>query len=169
MSNTLTDGLENFPEDARRHIQRADGFLDLGMALDARAELDQIPEAFRNVAPVRVELLRLAFTEKDWPAAAALAGELSGKFPDEPAFWVERAYATRRAVSIAAARDILTDAALRFPKLAMIHFNLACYDCQLGNLDSALRWLAQAVALDEKCHEAALEDEDLKPLWEKIG
>jgi Tfp pilus assembly protein PilF len=74
------------------------------------------------------------------------------------------AYATRRVDSIEAARVILLDALAKHPEAAIIHYNLACYDCQLGHLDSAKQFLARAVELSPGYKRIALEDDDLKPL-----
>ncbi len=43
--------------------------------------------------------------------------------------------------------------------------NLACYECQLGNLDLARRCLAEAFRLKPGCRQMALDDPDLAPLW----
>jgi tetratricopeptide (TPR) repeat protein len=163
------DELKEFPDEVRAHLQRADGFLDLAMTKQARAELDQIPEPYSGTALVRMERLRLAFTEKDWAVAASYARELLDIFPDDFSSWTNLSYAVRRAVGIGAAKKILLDALKRFGDCALIRFNLACYDCQLGNMPEALDWLKEAVELDAKYGEAALEDEDLKPLWDRIG
>ena len=58
----------------------------------------------------------------------------------------------------------------KFPKEATIPFNLSCYACQLGQLEAARDWLARAVAINgkEKVMAMALNDSDLKPLWDEI-
>jgi predicted Zn-dependent protease len=157
------------PEEERWLLQRADGFLDLGMTQKAREELDRVAQAHRGSAAFRAVSMRVAFEEKDWHRAADIASSLREQFPCEPAFWIQLAYAKRRSDGIEVARHILTDALARFPKVATIPFNLACYECQLGRLDEAMRRLNQAVALDAQCREAALEDEDLRALWPKLG
>jgi hypothetical protein len=50
---------------------------------------------------------------------------------------VSHAYATRRVESTEAAKKILLNAESRFPSEAIISFNLACYECQIVNLESA--------------------------------
>ena len=160
---------ENLPDEVRWFLRRADGFLDLGMTREAREELERVPVNFRATPACRVERLRLAFAEKDWLGAAEIAGLLRDQFPQEPGFWVELAFAKRRAEGVEVARHILSEALVRFPKIATIPFNLACYECQLGRHDEAMGKLRLAFALDGKFRDAALEDEDLKPLWEKLG
>lgn len=47
-----------------------------------------------------------------------------------------------------------------------IHYNLACYECQLGNLDEAKGRLKQAFELEPELKVQALDDEDLHAVWE---
>jgi hypothetical protein len=58
-----------------------------------------------------------------------------------------------------------------FSANATMRYNLACYECQLGNLERAKDWLEKALKLgDTKAIKlAALEDPDLQPLWRDIG
>jgi len=147
------------------HLQRCDGFLDLGMREQARAELAAVPQEGRAATPFLRLMLRLQLEEGNWADAAQLAGTLAKKEPDDPSFPIQLAYATRRSSGIEAAEKILRDALARFPKIALIHFNLACYACQTGRRDDALTCLAKAVALEPGLHQTALEDEDLRPIW----
>jgi len=76
--------------------------------------------------------------------------------------------ATRRANDLNAARDILVASLSKFPREAIIYYNLACYDCQLGQIASAKQYLKQAFRIDPNWISQALEDEDLKPLWDSL-
>ena len=64
------------------------------------------------------------------------------------------------------ASDALRPAVEQWPDKHLIHYNLACYACQLGNLDEALDWLKKSIALagKEDIRKQALSDPDLKPL-----
>jgi hypothetical protein len=88
--------------------------------------------------------------------------------PDEPQWTTSWAYATRRADSIEQARIILVNAIERMPNVAIFHFNLACYECQLGGLPKASKSLHRAFKLDPVMKVMALDDEDLRPLWEAM-
>lgn len=169
MSATIQDELDRLPDDDRWRLQRADGFLDLRMPGRARAELDGVSAGQRDGAPFRVLALRLAMDERAWSDAVCIAAMLRDAHPDEPSFWIQLAYATRRAEGIEAAHRILSEAVARFPSVAVIPFNLACYACRLGRHDEALQRLDQACALDRQFHAMALEDEDLEPIWDRIG
>ena len=85
--------------------------------------------------------------------------------PREVHWIVSWAYATRRAQSIEAAKVILLDAVDNHRKAAIIHYNLACYECQLGDLEAAKKYLDVAFRLDKKYRIRALDDEDLMALW----
>ena len=51
----------------------------------------------------------------------------------------------------------------------MIAFNLAFYASVAGRMEEAKERLRHAIELDEEARKLALEDEDLKPLWDWIG
>ena len=151
------------------HIQRGDGFLDLKMIDKARQELEQVGTFDRRCDSYMDAALRLAMADNRWSDAVQFARTLIERRPREPAFYIQLAYSIRRAESIEAARDILLDARKRFPKVAVIPFNLACYECQLGHPDEALALLEKAFKIDASFREQALEDDDLKPIWDKLG
>ena len=58
--------------------------------------------------------------------------------------------------------------AQKFSDNLTVSYNLACYACQLGYLDEASKWLKKAMKLADpnQVQLVALEDPDLKPLWE---
>ncbi len=153
------------PDDVRWHLQRCDGFLDIKMIQKAREELDALPADWKSHESVKAARLRLAMEEEKWAEATALSRELRKSTPKKPDYWILLAYATRRARNLEAARAILLEARGRFPREATIHFNLACYECQLENPDAAMQHLKTAVQLNPKYREMAAEDEDLEPLW----
>jgi len=88
--------------------------------------------------------------------------------PDNPQWPVSLAYAMRRTNSIEAAKEILLNAESKFPKEAIIFYNLACYECQLGQIEASKNYLKQAFKIDLNWRKAALDDEDLKPLWNDL-
>ena len=59
----------------------------------------------------------------------------------------------------------------KFPDLYLIRYNLACYACQLGNLEEAKQWLDKAfdIADKESVKLMVLKDPDLEPLWGEIA
>jgi predicted Zn-dependent protease len=169
MSDAWEREWAKLPDATRWHIERSDGFLDLKMQQRAEAELGQVPAEHRESAGYRRAALRVAFEKKDWVSAADLARALRQQFPSDPGFWLQLAYALRRVAGLEPARKVLQEASVRFPKLAVIPFNLACYACRLGRNEEARRLLDHAIQLDPAYRETALEDEDLQPLWADLA
>jgi hypothetical protein len=52
------------------------------------------------------------------------------------------------------------------PKNALIAFSLACYASVAGRMKEAKVRLQHAVALDKDIRGLAIDDEDLRPLWD---
>ena len=66
------------------------------------------------------------------------------------------------------AKLLLDEAAKLFPDESIIQYNLACYCSQLGQLDAAKEHLGKSYELGDaqQIKLMALDDDDLKPLWE---
>jgi tetratricopeptide (TPR) repeat protein len=154
------------------HFNAACGWLELGNRAEARAELALISTENQSHPGVLDLNWALFAAEKNWDAAFGFAQQLITTLPDEPAGWLHCAYALRRKTGggVELARDFLESAAEKFPQEAVIAFNLACYECQLQQLDSARRWFKRACEVGEKkeIRAMALADEDLKALWPEI-
>lgn len=167
-----TGGMELlFAPDSHR-FNAAMGWFELGNRKEARAELDSItPE--NRLHPLVLELRwSLDADEKNWDAALATARDIVAVTPDEAAGWLHCAYALRRANGggLDKALAFLEPVANRFPDEPVIAFNLACYACQLNQLDEARHWLKRAseVGGEKEMRTMALADDDLKPLWAEV-
>ena len=153
----------------QRHVLASSGYLELGMLDDAALVLEEIaPEdKIRNeVLGARVDIYMAA---KKWDMAAAVASHLVKVEPQNATWWISLAYALRRAESVEKAEAIMLRAQAIHPKVAMIAFNLACYASVAGRMEEAKERLQHAIELDKGIRGLALDDEDLKPLWEWIG
>jgi Flp pilus assembly protein TadD len=151
------------------HLSAAVGWLGLGDAAEAGAELEKIAPQFRSHPHVLAIRYDICAKAGEWDAAAEIARALTQLEPHRPGLWVSLAYAVRRKTGggIPQAREILVQARRAFPREQVIAYNLACYECQLGDLTAARSWLEKACALGgaKKVKLMALEDPDLKPLW----
>ena len=67
-----------------------------------------------------------------------------------------------------AAEGILLKARELHPESALIAFNLACYASVTGRMEDAKERLRNAIELDKDVRKLALDDEDLRPLWDWI-
>jgi hypothetical protein len=54
------------------------------------------------------------------------------------------------------------------PREAILHVNLACYECQTGNVQGAKERLQEAFRVEPKLRLQALQDRDLEPLWSSL-
>jgi tetratricopeptide (TPR) repeat protein len=106
---------------------------------------------------------------ENWDLLLVVASRLA-EFEPAHVHWVASlAFATRRVISIKAARDILLAAETQFPTEAIVPFNLACYCCQLGELEKAKEYLRRAFEIDSNWRAAALDEKDLESLWDFPG
>ena len=154
------------------YLSAAVGWLGLDNAAEAVAELEKIALQFQSHPDVLIVQFEIQSKAGKWDAAAEIAGTLTQLEPKQPGVWISLAYATRRKTGggISAARDILIQAHKTFPRESIIAYNLACYDCQSGDLIAAKAWLDKTCHLDDarKIKRMARQDPDLKPLWPEL-
>lgn len=146
--------------------------MELGNRADAWVELALI-SAQNQTHPLVLDLTwSLCISEQKWDEAFRWAQKLMAAQPEAPAGWLHCAYALRRMKSggVDQAWAFLLPAADRFPDEPVIAFNLACYACQLHQLDDARAWFKRACAVgeDKEICAMALADDDLKLLWPEI-
>lgn len=159
MGFTLTD---------QKHIEYAAGYLELGMFSEASKCLKEISEENQDRPEILELKLAVFFETEEWNHAVRLAVQLQMIQPDNPTWAVQLAYAVRRHKSIEEAQQILLAAEKRFPKEALIKFNLGCYAAQLGKIEAAREYVSQAIELDKSFKKIAKEDPDLEPLREVL-
>lgn len=152
------------------YLSGATGWLGLDNTQEAWLELQNIRPEFRCHPDVlEVEYDILAAQEK-WLEATKTASTLTKIAPKRVIGWVHHAYALHELKRTQEARDTLKSVLLRFEGDWLIRYNLACYECQLGNREAALSWLKTAAQLGKRSEvrAMALEDHDLEPLWPVI-
>lgn len=118
------------PED-QRHLLAAEGYVELGMHLDANVGLEEIDPEVGHVPEVLAVLLQIHCGLKKWELIQTVASCLAKHDPDEVQWAVSWAYATRRADSLEIARGILLHALERHPKEAVLYFNLPAASASL--------------------------------------
>jgi tetratricopeptide (TPR) repeat protein len=152
----------------QQHWQAAVGYVELGIFQDANDQLENI-DPFNRAAP-EVLALRIAIYHglKKWELMREIAKRLADFQPQDVQWIISYAYATRRADSIQAATEILLNAETKFAKEAVIKYNLGCYFCQTGEIETAKDYLKRAFEIDSSWRMSALEDEDLRPLWDSL-
>jgi len=153
-------------------LSAAIGWLELGNTGEARAELALVRSELNGHPDVLEVRWLLCAQEGLWEEALQLARSLVQSAPERSSGWLHQAYCLRRVEhgSVKQAWDALLPAFDKFPKEPIIPYNLACYACQMQQLDLARVWLKRALVIGgkEKIKRMALEDRDLAPLWSEI-
>lgn len=152
----------------QHHLRSAQGYVSLGMWLEANAELESVQPRCRILPEVLRLRLVVYHATKKWDLLEVVAGRLSEYEPENIQWVISQAYAVRRARSIENAKSIFLQARNRFPNEPLIYYNLACYYCVMGDLDEAKQHLIKTFAIDPQWRLRALEDEDLQPLWSAL-
>ncbi len=154
----------------KHFVNAALGWLDLHTAAEARAELQQVSAANASHAEVLEVWWRVHAAELHWDEALRVAELELVAAPDRMSGWVDRSYSLHELRRTREAREALLPAVEKFPEASLIPYNLACYECQLGNPVEAHRWLRKAIARGEKgeIKDLALNDPDLAALREEI-
>ena len=124
-------------EPSDKFFEVASGYAELGMYLDADSELEKI-DPFNRAAP-EILALRIEIYQRleKWELMQVVAQKLVQFDPDNLQWTISLAYAARRASSIQAAKEILLNAERKFPREAVIKYNLGCYFCQSGEIEKA--------------------------------
>ena len=155
--------------DWQRHVLASSGSLELGMFDDAALVLEEIAPEDKNRKEVLRMRVQIYMAARKWDMVAAVASHLVKVDPQTAGWWISLAYALRRTESVEKAEAILLRAQAIHPKVAMIAFSLACYASVAGRMVEAKEHLRRAIKLDKDIRVLALDDEDLKPLWDWIG
>jgi predicted Zn-dependent protease len=148
------------------------GWLELGNLAEAKAELLQVSPEQQNHPDVLEVRWAICAEAQDWQEGLEVSQELVAVAPGRASGWLHQAYALRRVTegNLQRAWDALLPAAARFPEHPLFAYNLACYACQMGQVDVARDWLTKArtIGVTDQIKEMALKDADLEPLWPEI-
>ena len=153
----------------KRAMERAEGWLELHLPLEANEELEEVQPQLR----AHPEVLKLRYAvysaAKKWDMALEVASFLHRQLPDDEFGGVHAAVALFRLGRTQEAKDLSLKLVPRFPKDTWVPYNLACYCAQLGEIPEAERWFQAAMALDkDTVRRMAIDDPDLEPLWQGI-
>ena len=153
----------------RRHLQYASGHIELGMFKEAVTELEAIKPADQPLPAVISVRIDLHMHAKQWNRVITFAQKLTECTPEDDKGWISHAFALREQEHIEEAQTVLLEAELHVgKKCGVLHYNLACYACLLGNKPEAKRRLVTAFKMDKSWKQEALEDPDLKAMRSMI-
>lgn len=152
------------------HLLAAQGWAELGDFAEAQAALHQIAPIHRG----HPEVLKVQFTlhaqARQWALAYGVAESIVALEPDCAEAWIHRSNALHFQALYQEAYNLLLPGLARFPQNSPMRYNLACFCSRMGRLDEARTWLKEAFWLEggPRLREAAVEDQDLEPLWKEI-
>jgi predicted Zn-dependent protease len=155
----------------RRYLDAAAGWLGLGDWKQANEELENI-SAPNRAHPDALRLRYVVYCKAlKWDGALDIARALAKLVPSKSFGWIETAHLLHKLKRTVEARDTLLPQVDRFPEEWLIRYNLACYECQLGNLKAAWDWLEKTFDMKDskEVKLMALDDENLEPLWIDIS
>jgi len=153
-----------------RHLEYASGYLALGLLDEASDELEMIEGDDRMSADVMRLRVDLYTQAKEWDLLLAVAKALARIDPDDEQGWISWAFALRELERVPEAQEVLLKAEpIHGQSSATLHYNLACYACLLGNMEEAKSRLSTACMMDAENKTDALDDPDLKAMWDDIA
>ncbi len=143
----------------------AQGYFELGMYREAIRALDALEPAEQlehEVLELRVQTLMKA---GHWRKAVRVGETICAVFPQRPSGYIHLAFCLHELGRTKAARSILLEGPPELVKEATYHYNLACYECALGNFETARAYLETSLDMDENLKGYAEKDPDLRPLF----
>jgi tetratricopeptide (TPR) repeat protein len=151
------------------HVEAAEGWCELLAFLEANEELEKVaPESRAHPSVLEVRWQIYANLEK-WDGALEVASAIVATRPDWANGWLYKASSLTELNRQQEAYETLSAAAARFPSDEIVPYDLACVCCGLKRLEEARTWLGKAIeAGGREMKLRALDDPDLKPLWESL-
>lgn len=156
--------VERGVEEYQRTLTAAQGYYELEMYGEALEELDSLPSAVQ-AEPLVLEMRLVTLMQaKRWEAAVEAGRKLCELRPQDGSGFIHLAFCLHELGLTGQAKAWLMSGPASIRQEANYFYNLACYECVLGNVDDARQLLAQSFALDPKYREHAKTDPDLNAL-----
>lgn len=131
---------------------------------DSLAEMSTLPEAAWE-HPWAAEMRILVLTQaRRLDEALECSRALCTLRPDEVGGFIHAAFCLHELGRSLEARDTLLSGPTSLKAEPTFYYNLACYECALGNLNEARSRLDRSISMNRKFREFSLTDPDLAPL-----
>jgi len=151
-------------EDFEKKIQAAQGYTELGMHAEALEEIEALASAVRNRPDILELRILILMHAKKWGIALADCHKLCELRPEATVGYIHTAFCLHELGRSGEAKSVLLSGPTALLNEPTYHYNLACYECVLGNLESAQAHLETSFALDKNFRDFAKKDPDLKSL-----
>jgi len=153
-----------------RRLEYARGYIELGLIKEASDELETIGSDASTTTEVQRVRIDLYMEAKQWDNVVGIAPAVCEATPTDEGGWIAWAYALRELQRVEEAQNVLRKAEpLHGATCSVMHYNLACYACLLGDFNEARRRLSITFKMGKHWKQSALEDPDLRNLWNDIA
>jgi predicted Zn-dependent protease len=148
----------------QRLLVAAQGYSELGLPELALAELDLLPREVQATSIAMEARLSVLMQAKRWKSALPVGRELCRIAPDKTSGFIHAAFCLHELGQSREALELLVSGPAALKAEPTYHYNLACYEAALGNIDQARAHLKVSFAMDKSLKDYARTDPDLKPL-----
>jgi predicted Zn-dependent protease len=152
----------------RDYFTTAEGYLEIGLPAEANNEIEKMAPEDKGRPEIYSLRLQIYAMLGKWDFARVCAEHLARIWPERPAWRIAWAACVRRTEGIAAAEKVLQQAIAIFPEDPLVLYHLACVAAASGEAGRAKVLLALAIGHDDSLRAKALEDQDLKSIWNDI-
>ncbi|MEQ1861219.1 MAG: hypothetical protein ABMA13_14955 [Chthoniobacteraceae bacterium] len=149
----------------QRALRAADGYLYLGMAEEALEEITGTAETESDQPEVLLARNRVLLHLGRWKEVEALAAHAIKCHPERDEFTVQRAFALHKMKKGDLALSVIDAAPEWIRRTGILHYNLACYEAQLGDIKTARHCISVAIQMNEAMRKNAKSDPDLRGLY----
>ena len=149
-----------------KRLLAVQGYYELGLPAEALAELEGIVDpGFQERTDVLSLRMMLLMDLRRWADAFGSARMLCEREPHSAAPFIQAAFCLHEIGRTREARAILRQGPAALLRDAVYHYNLACYEAVLGDVEAAQSHLRTSFRLNPEMRESALKDRDLQAIW----
>ncbi|MEM7603127.1 MAG: hypothetical protein AAF357_17155 [Verrucomicrobiota bacterium] len=149
-------------------LEKARGYIDLGMFDDALNLIDSLPEDQLLSDDAHEMRIIILLDRNQYEEAFEVSRTLSESRPGNHAGFIQGAYALHALSKTQEAIDFLQTGPESLQDEPSYFYNLACYEVALGRIEAAMTWLQQSINLDPRNRSRALKDKDLEIIHSQI-
>ncbi len=151
-----------------RKILTAQGYMELGLFEDARAELVGLPKEAWERTDVLETWVLCQMGEQRWEEALEMSRRLCEMQPKEPSGFIHAAFCLHELGRTEEAMVLLQSGPRSLRTKSVYYYNLGCYCAKLGRVDEAKQLLEKSFEIDNGLRRVAKKDPDLAELRSQL-
>jgi predicted Zn-dependent protease len=149
-------------------LENAQGYLELGMLDDAWNSLEAVEADSQEHPDVLTLRLAIMMAGKKWEQAVTIGKSLCDSQPEDEEAFIQTAYCLHELRQTKEAKEILLSGPKSIQDNPLFHYNLGCYEAQLGQFEAAKTAVKKAIQIDRVYRRLAMEDPDLEPIKKSL-